>query len=369
MADTIYRLQREDLGFEPEGLLTAQAEMDAERYASGPARQAFIDRLLERLAALPGVDGAAVTTVNPLCCGDWGARVTPEGLPPAPDGRLPVIAHQLVTPTFFETMGVRNLEGRSFTSSDVDGREPVVVIDDRMARRYWPGQSAIGKRVKRGAIDSPYPWLTVVGVVSTIHDVSEYPEAWYLPYAQHAMGPSSNGLNLMVRTTGEPAALAPTVRAIATEIDPALALHDFNPMTEVRSEQLQQNRLGAVVSVALAVAGLLLASLGLYGVLAFVMASETREIGVRLALGARPSNLVRLVFGRGLRLCLAGLAIGGVGAFGASLALQRLVPAAQPQPAIIIAAATVLLLSAVLAMLPPARRALRIDAIDALRSE
>jgi putative ABC transport system permease protein len=369
MADTFYRLQREDLGFEPDGLLTAQAEMDAERYASGPARRAFIDRLLERLAALPGVEGAAVTTVNPLCCGDWGIRVTPEGLPPAPDGRLPVIAHQLVSAGFFEAMEIRILEGRGFTASDVEGREPVVVIDHRLARRYWPGQSAIGKRIKRGAIDGPHPWLTIVGVVATVHDASEYAESWYLPYAQHATGPSSNGLNVMVRTSGDAGALAPMVRAIATEIDSALALHDFKPMIDVRSEQLQQNRLGAVVSVALAVAGLLLASLGLYGVLAFVMASETREIGVRLALGARPSNLLRLVFGRGLRLCLVGLAIGAAGAFGAARALQQIVPEAQPQPAIIAAAALVLLLSALLAMLPPARRALRIDAIDALRSE
>ena len=369
MADTFYRLQREELGFEPEGLLTAQAEMDAERYASGAARLAFIDQLLERLAALPGVERAAVTTVNPLCCGDWGIRVTPEGMPPAPDGRLPVITHQLVTAGFFETMDIQILEGRGFTTYDLEGREPVVVVDQRMARRYWPGQSAIGKRVKRGAIDGPHPWLTIVGVVETIQDVGEHPETWYLPYAQHATGPSSNGLNVMVRTAGDAAALAPTVRTIATEIDPALALHDFKPMTEVRSEQLQQNRLGAVVSVALALAGLLLASLGLYGVLAFVMASETREIGVRLALGARPSNLLRLVFGRGLRVCLVGLAIGGAGAVAAARALQQIVPEAQPQPAIIAAAAAVLLLSALLAMLPPARRALRIDAIDALRGE
>ena len=244
-----------------------------------------------------------------------------------------------------------------------------MVVDDRMARRYWPGQSAVGKRVKRGAVDGPHPWLTIVGVAETIQDVGEHPETWYLPYAQHATGPSSNGLNVMVRTGGDAAALAPTVRAIATEIDPVLALHDFRPMTEVRSEQLQQNRLGAVVSIALAVAGLLLASLGLYGVLAFVMASETREIGVRLALGARPANLLRLVFGRGLRLCLIGLAIGGAGAFGAARVLQRIVPEAQPQPAIIAAAAAVLLLSALLAMLPPARRALRIDAIDVLRGD
>jgi hypothetical protein len=266
-------------------------------------------------------------------------------------------------------MGIRVLEGRGFAPSDAEGREPVVVIDDRMAHRYWPGQSAIGKRIKRGAIAGPHTWLTVVGVVETIQDTSEYAESWYLPYAQHATGPSSNGLNVMVRAGGDPGVLAPAVRAIATEIDPALALHDFNVMTEVRSEQLQQNRLGAVVSVALALAGLLLASLGLYGVLAFVMASETREIGVRVALGARPSNLLRLVFGRGLRLSLAGLAIGAAGAFGAARALQQVIPEAKPQPAIIAGAAAVLLLSAVLAMLPPARRALRIDAIDALRSE
>jgi predicted permease len=367
MTDAFYRLQHRDLGFDPEGLLTVRAELHAERFAAAGARLAFVDRVLERASGLPGVRQAALTTVNPLCCGDWGVRISPEGLPPGPDSQLPIVQHQIVTPGYFDTMRIRIVEGRSFTEADTGGREPVVIVDDRMARRFWPGQRALGKRVKRGPVAGQYPWMTVVGVVATIHDEGEYSEAWYLPYGQHATGPSSPFLHLMIRADGDPAALGGSVRTAVAGLDPALAWHGLQTMNAVRSEALRQNRLGAIVSIVFAAVGLLLSALGLYAVLAYVLAADIREIGVRLALGARPSTVLRLIVGRGLRLSLAGLIAGAGAAVVMARALERLVPDTRFDPGVIAAATAALLVAGALASLVPARRALRIDPLDALR--
>jgi predicted permease len=368
MTEAFYRLQRRDLGFEPRGVLTVQASLTAPRHDAAAARAGFVDRLLERVRGLPGVERAAITTVNPLCCGDWGIRMSPEGQPPVPDALVPIVQHQLVTPEFFETMRIRILEGRGFTTADTAGTEPVVVVDERMARRFWPGARAVGKRVKRGGPASPFPWLSVVGVVAVIEDAGEYTESWYLPYAQHAAGPSSQIVHLMVRAA-DPLSLVAAVRAAAADVDPALALHDVSTLDQVRSERLAQNRMGAAVSAMFAAAGLLLAALGLYGVLSFVLAGDTRELGLRLALGAGPATVLRLVAGRGLRVALAGLAAGAAIAVVAARALERVVPEARLDARVIAAAAAALLLASVVATLVPARRALAIDVVKSLRAD
>ena len=368
MAETFQRLQHRDLGFEPGGLLTVQAGMQGRRYETAAARLSFVDRFLERVRALPGVESASLTSVNPLCCGDWGARISVEGHEFVSQERLPVVQHQLVSPGFFETMRIRLLRGRGFSAEDREGREPVVVVDERAARRFWPGQDPLGKRLKRGTPDSANPWLTVVGVVATIEDRGEYTEAWYLPFAQHAVGPSSTTLHFMVRAA-DPLALADTVRRAGAEIDPALALHDLNTMDGVQSERLQQNRLGAIVTAVFAVAGLMLAALGTYGVLSFVVAADTREIGVRLALGARPGSVMHLVIVRGLRLGAWGLGAGLLAGGLISLGLERIVPETRFSAPILLGAAVALLGATFAASLLPALRTLRLDPLDALRAE
>lgn len=368
MADTFQRLHARDLGFEPNGVLTLQAGMEAQRYAAAAPRLSFIDGLLERVRALPAVEAAGVTTVNPLCCGDWGVRVAVQGQQYTSQAQLPLLQHQLVTPGYFEAMRMRLLRGRSFTADDREGREPVVIVDERAARRFWPGEDPLGKRLKRGTPDSRNPWLTVVGVVATIDDQGEYTEAWYMPYAQQPVGPSSETLHLMIRAS-DPLSLATTVKAIGAELDPALALHDVTTMDGVQSERLEQNRLGAFVTWIFAVAGLLLAALGLYGVLSYVLAADTREIGVRLALGARPGSILRLVVGRGMRLVGWGMAFGILVAAGVGTGLERVLPDAELRLSMVVTSSMVLLCAASLAVLVPALKALRVDPLSALRHD
>lgn len=368
VAGAFESLQRRDLGFEPFGVLTIQAGMESPRYASAAARLAFIERFSERLRAMPGVQAVGMTTVNPLCCGNWGMRVSVEGRPLLSTESQLAVDHQLVTPGYVEAMKMRLLRGRAFTPDDREGREPVAMIDARAAERFWLGENPIGKRMKRGSPDAAGPWITIVGVVAPVDDRGEYTEAWYLPYLQHPTGPSSAQLHFMVRAD-EPGALIKPIRAAGAEIDPGLPLHDMVTLDMIRSERLDRNRLAALVTTVFAGAGLLLASLGLYGVLSFVLASDIREIGVRVALGARRSSIAGLVFARSLSVVGWGLVGGIVIASLAGAALERVVPEARFAPSVLMASVAALAAAALLATLIPAIRAMRLDPLEALRHE
>lgn len=369
MVTAFERLRGRDLGFEPAGVLTMRVDFAAERYASAEARTAFLRRALERARALPGVTAVGAATINPICCGNWGMRITPEGYPAVPAEQAPAIQHFIVTPGYFETMRQPIVQGRAFTDDDTVGGELVVVVDEAFVARFWPGQNPIGKRVKRGPLDSPFPWLTVVGVARTVVDEGEYTETWYLPHAQHATGPSAGGAHLMIRPSGDPGAIVPAMRAAAADLDPNLPLYDIASMDTLMADNLQQERLGAVVTTLFASAGLLLAALGLYGVLSFVVSEDLRELAIRLALGASRASVLRLVVARGLRLTLAGLAVGSAAAFLASGLFARLVEDARPDWRIVAVAAAALTCAALAASLVPARRALTLDPLQTLRSE
>ena len=368
LADTFRRVQQRDLGFDPSGLLTLQAGTEAARFADGAARLDYVARLLERVRAMPAVTAAAITTVNPLCCGNWGARAAVEGHAVSATEQTPAFQHQLVTDSYFETMRIPILRGRSFSPDDRAGREMVAIVDDRAARRFWPGQDPIGKRVKLGAVGSPGPWMTVIGVAGTIEDAGEYPETWYLPLAQHPTGPSSRSLHLMVRSA-DPLLLVPPIKATSAEIDPLLALHEIRTMDRVRDDELKQNRVGVVVTALFAGAGVLLAALGLYGVLSFVLASDTRELAVRLALGASRGSVARLVVSRGVRATAWGLTGGVVLALASARGVERVLPEARLAPTILAASTLVVLLAALAATALPALRAMRVDPLESLRTE
>ena len=368
LADTFRRVQQRDLGFDPAELLTVQAGTEAARFADGTARLDYVARMLERVRAMPGVTAAAMTTVNPLCCGNWGARAAVEGHPVSATEQGPAFQHQLVSDGFFDTLRIPILRGRAFTADDRLGRDMVAIVDERAARRFWPGGDPIGKRVKLGAVGAPGPWMTVVGVAGTIEDQGEYPEAWYLPLAQHPTGPSSRSLHLMVRSP-DPLLLVPAIRAASAELDPLLALHDVKTMDRVRDDELAQNRVGVVVTVVFAAAGVVLAALGLYGVLSFVLASDTRELAVRLALGAPRTGVARLVLTRGLRATAWGLAGGLALAIVSARALERVLPETRMDVTILAASCLAVVLAAAAATAIPAVRAMRVDPLAALRAE
>jgi putative ABC transport system permease protein len=370
MVETFRRLQSRDLGFEPEQMLTLRFDLTASRYESAEARRLVLDRVMERVRQLPASSSVGMTTVNPVCCGNWGMRVTPEGYPPATAEQTPVVQHFVVSPGYFETMGQQVVQGRAFDSTDVTGGTASVIVDKAAADRFWPGQSPLGKRIKRGTLDqTDFPWLTVVGVVETVIDEGRYTEAWYLPFGQNATAPSATGAHLMVRAGADPNALIPDIRAIVSEIDPELALYEFATMTDLVAENIKQDRLGAMVASLFAMAGLLLAALGLYGVLAFAVNADRREIGVRLALGASRIDVLRLVAGRGLRLSAIGTAIGVVAAYGVSIWLGRLVEGARLDVRLLMVAVAVLLAAAILAIVVPARRAIGVDPLTSIRAD
>lgn len=369
LVDTFRRLQSRDLGFDPDNVLTMQFDLNASRYASEDARRLVLDRVMERVRTLPGTISVGATTVNPVCCGNWGMRVTPEGYPLATAEQTPVVQHFIVSQGYFETMGQAVIEGRAFDHTDITGGTASVIVDRAAAARFWPGQSPIGRRIKRGTLDSTYPWLTVVGVVETVIDEGRYTEAWYLPFAQNATGPSATGAHLMVRAVQDPGTLIPEIRTIVAEVDPDLALYEIAAMPDLVAENIRQDRLGAVVASLFATAGLLLAALGLYGVLAFAVNADRREIGVRLALGAGRLDVLRLIGGRGLRLAAVGVVIGTAAAYGIAIGLMRLVEGARFDLRLLGVAVAVLLGAATLAIVVPARRALRVDPLTSLRAE
>ena len=274
-----------------------------------------------------------------------------------------------MTSGYFETLGQPLIEGRTFTTADSANAEMTVVVDSAFANRFWPGQSAIGKRVKRGTLDQPYPWLTVIGVVGSALEEGAYTESWYLPHTQHPDGPSATGAHLLVRSQGDAASVLSSVRTVAAEIDPNLPLYRVAMLSDLVAENLQQDRLGALVTTLFAGAGLLLAALGLYAVLSFVVGQDTKEIGVRRALGAPPAAILRLVLGRAMRMTGVGLAIGILGSVAAGRVLTSVVEGARIDGTIIVVASVLLLFTTLLAALLPAWRALRFDPLQALRAD
>lgn len=367
MVDTFQRLSRRDLGFDINSVMTMRVDLNATRYATADARRMLVDRVLERTRELPGVTDAGATTVNPLCCGNWGMRVVADGMPPLSQNQVPIVQHFIVTPGFFSTLKRPVVAGRDFSHLDAPASEPVVIVDQPMAERFWPGESPLGKRVRRWSVDGQYPWLTVVGVVGAAIEEGDNPESWYLPHAQNAAGPSADGVHVMVRGEAVGAIEREFRRVVAAE-DPSLAVYDVATMTSLLAEDLQQDRLGAWVSGVFAFAGMLLASLGLYGVLSFVVAGDRAEIAVRRALGATGRDVVRLIFIRGLRLVAGGVVVGAAAAWLVAAVLPRWFAAAQPDLTLIAWSAALLAVAAAVAMIPPTRRALRLSPLDAMRA-
>jgi predicted permease len=370
LIQTVYAISQRSAGFRPEGLLTFQMEFRGGRYAEAAARHQFLQAVTTRLGAVPAVESVGITSVNPFCCGDWGARMTVEGQPAVSAERATVVQHTLVTPGFFNAMQIPVRAGRVFTDQDRDGQPLVVVIDEHFARRFWPDGSAIGKRVKRGLADSPNPWMTVVGVVAPIEKNGEYTEMWYLPFLQLLLGPSSTSAHAMVRVRDEsdPFALLPAARQAVAELDAAMPVFEPATMVELGRERYAQDRLGAAITATLAAAGLVLAILGVYGLMSSAVAGETREIGIRLALGASRRRVINGVLARALRLAVQGAAVGLPLAWISARGLHTLIADLSPLDPLMLGGVVVLLVAAVtIAALVPARRAMLIDPLRALR--
>ncbi|MEQ8328872.1 MAG: ADOP family duplicated permease [Longimicrobiales bacterium] len=350
--------QAADLGYRTEGVLTLQVAVDGPRYETVESRLALIDALEARLGALPGVSAVGLTSVNPLCCGDWSAPVTAEGREPAPDEPPILVHHRYVTPGYFDVMGLRLLAGRAFGAVDRPDTEPVVVVDEALAERMWPGADPLGRRI--GLQGGRGPMRTVIGVVPASHTTGDQREGWYLPMTQDPTGRSNEILHVMVDDRADGTAAA--VRRAMADVDPALATFGLTTMDRLRQENLGSDRLGALLSGAFAGVGLILACLGLYGLLAYRVALQARELGTRMALGARRGQVVGLVLRRSAGL----LAVGVVAGVGLSLAVNRMLVrmgsgVEMAPPGLLAALVALLGTAAAAASLIPAVRAARTD--------
>jgi len=375
VAQSFHRLQSIDLGFHPDGLLTMELPLSPARYPALHHQVDFIDQVLQRVRALPGVLAAGITTNVPMQRGTTMDSIFEvEGRAPLRPSEVPITAHRLVSPGYAEALGVTLLEGRLLDADDHGRALPVVVVSEELVRQSWPGEDPIGKRLRRVRAGQRGPWMTVVGVVKDVkEDRFNFRVArpvWYVPYAQQPFPPPPLPLNLVVRTNGNWGDVAASVRAAVRAVDGSQPIANVMPLRQQLTDVLIGERFSAVLMGALAAMGLLLAALGLYGVIAYSVGQRTGEIGLRMALGACPRDILGLVIGEGAWMVGAGLALGAAGGW----ALTRLLEAnlygiSSADPATFVYVAVVLCSVALLACFVPARRASRIEPMAALRCE
>jgi predicted permease len=381
---TVHRLVGVSPGFDPGGVLVARVAPAQSRPAPGQSEAEFVrtylaerdraavfyDRLLERLRALPGVTVAGAVNRLPLTGRWWAISAAAEDQPSAATGETPSAAGRVATPGYFEAMRIPLRAGRLFAPSDGRASAPVAVISESLARLTWPGRAAIGRRM---VIDDQRG-VTVVGVVGDVRveglDAAA-PPIVYVPFAQAAFGLFPDwGMDLVVRTRAEPSALAAALRAEVAGLDPALPVFAVRTADDVLGGWMARRRAALILFGAFAVITVTLAAVGLHGVLAQAARQRTREIGVRVALGARPLDIARLVLGEGLSLAAAGVMIGVAAATVTGRVLSGLLYGVTPgDPATIAATAAVLSALAVGIASGPARRASRVDPLVALRQD
>jgi putative ABC transport system permease protein len=362
------QLQKVDPGFQPAQVVTFNLDLPEGRYKEGAQLRAFLGALEEKMAALPGV-GATGVTVDGM---PFGGRVNVfdfriAGRPPVPPGQEEAIRTAAATPDYFKVMGIRVVRGRAFTPRDRDGAPRVVVINEATARRYFPDQDPIGQRIEMGT--RIQRGGEIVGIVADFkQDAMEQqidPEL-FMPFDQFP----GRSLSVVLRSTAEPQTVASAVQARVRELDPDLPVYDLQPMTEVVATATSQSRFYMLLLGGFAAIALVLAAVGIYGVIAYAVRQRTQEIGIRMALGASRDRVLRMVVGQGMTLALVGAAAGLAGAFVAARGLRSLLfEVSVSDPATYAGVALVLVAVAAVAAYLPARRAARTEPNLALKGE
>ncbi len=370
LINSFLRLRNLDPGFRTDNLLTMKVVLPEPKYREQSKRSAFYTDVVNRIEALPGVKSAAVTTNLPLYRQGNSIGITIEGRPAPLPGQEIIIATRIVSPKFFETMGTSLLKGRPLSDQDKADTPNVVVISEGMASRYWPGEDPIGKRLAGGRVESPEDWFQIVGVVNDVRqfqlDAEPKPQM-YLSYEQAGFFAPRD---LVVKTEVDPSSLAANVRRTVWEIDKDQPVSNIGTMNEILAESIARQRFSMLLLAVFAALAMVLAAVGIYGVMSYSVAQRRSEIGLRMALGAQKLDVLKLTVGHGLKLVLIGIALGLAGAF----ALTRLMSAllfgiTATDPLTFISISVVLIAVACIASYIPARRATKVDPLIALRYE
>ena len=365
MVASLIKAQRVDLGLEPRDVLSARLQLPANRYGEPAARQAFWDRVIERVRALPGVSGVAA-----------GSSVLLSRLPNSGafsiEGRPEVIQQPLtfdvISPDFFRVLQIPLLSGRYFSAADTLDSPPVTIINETTARTHWPDADPLGKRLKFGGADDSAPWLTVVGIVADTRRGGVEQPVFTESYQPYTQDPRS--MTLLVRTAGDPAALTPALRAVVREIDPDQPLGLVASLDALVDDQMATRRFNTWLLTAFGVAAIVLTALGLYGLLAYIVALRRREVAVRLSIGATPRDVMQLVARNVSVVVGIGVSLGIAGAYLTATSLRGLLFGITPwDPLAQVFTIAMLVLVALTAAWIPARRAMRVDPASVLRSE
>jgi predicted permease len=367
------RIEQSPLGFQPQGVLSFRVIPRGQRYSGLSQRSAFYQQAIERIEAFPGVQSAAAVTFIPLTFVRGSKGFTIEGRPPIAPGQIPMAGYDVVTPGYFATMHVPLSQGRDFLWSDTPETQPIIIINEAMAKAYWPQQEPLGKRIRQGGPDDhQFSWLTIAGIVGDIREFDPLTAprpTMYFPITQF---PDPGGIlrDWVARSVGDPLTVASSVRAAVWSVDKDLPVTRVRTMQEVWSVSIASQRLNLLLFGLFAGLALVLATVGIYGVMACNVAERTREIGIRVALGARRNDVVKLVLTQGFRLAALGLLLGVTAAFVLTRLMASMIyGVSSTDAATFFTVALLLGAVALLACYIPARRALRVDPLVALRYE
>jgi putative ABC transport system permease protein len=363
---SFYHLQSMDPGFDPHGMLTFRTNLPAAKYKGDDPQAAFYQRALDRIRSLPGVTAAGAAHIFPLAGDDYILSFVQIGKPPVPAGNQPSAAYYAATPGYFRALRIPISRGRDFTERDNAAAPPVAIISESMARQFYANENPLGQRIQMGNGSKP---AEIVGVAGDVRDQELEAKGRPAVYEPAAQVPFS-AMYFGIRTSGEVASLIPAVRSVMRELDAELPLDGVGTVDALVETSLSQRRFAMLLMAIFAGLALVLAMVGIYGVIAYSVTQATQEIGIRMALGARRADVLTMVFGYAGVLIAAGLAMGAAAAMGTGRFLASQLFEVKPtDPATYAAVAAVLVATALVACAIPALRAMRVDPLVALRNE
>jgi len=388
MIRSFYRLQKVDPGFSYGHLTSFTVSVPQKKYPNIEQREAFFKQLLQNARGLPGVEGTAAASGLPLGNNGWQTGFTVEGQPPPPRDQTPLMEACLVTPDYFRVMNIPLKRGRYFTEQDdrsfLAGKDlskldedqrtmagvNAIIIDEEFARRYWPNEDAVGKRIRLGGTDPKAPVLTVLGVVGRVKMEGLSQDSnrvqGYFSFAQMPF----SGMTVITKTAGDPNQLIAALREQVKAVDPDQPIYNIRTMDEIRSESVAPERLNLTLLSLFAGIALVLAVVGIYGVMSYTVTQRTHEIGIRMAIGAQPRDVFKMVLGQGMMLALIGVAFGLAGAFALTRLMTTMLFGIEPtDPATFASIAVLLTGVALAACYIPGRRATKVDPVVSLRYE